>query len=358
MTKEQRQPTRLTRRRFMKALGSVAGTLALSSGWASSQTSAASWIDTHGHFHGPSQRTRDCFSSAVASSALANMDAKGILKSLMMPPPALTEVPDEYNGLVNIVRTQPGPFAFLAGGGSLNPMIQTAVKSGQVSSDLQRRFEQKATEIIQAGAVGFGETTALHPSLYPSHPFEEAPPDHPLFLLLADLAARFDVPIDLHMEAITQDTPTPEHLRQASPNNPAILQENITGFERLLAYNRQARLVWAHVGRDPIGQTTISLLRRLVEAHSNLYLQIALVPLGGPQRILNRPVDANGVVLPEWLDLLRSFSDRFVLGSDAFYCEAEFRQTESYRPFLQQLPADVASQIGFENAIRIYKLRL
>jgi hypothetical protein len=177
-----------------------------------------------------------------------------------------------------------------------------------------------------------------------------------LFLLLADLAARFDVPIDLHMEAITQDTPTPEWLRQASPNNPAILKENVTGFERLLAHNRQARIVWAHAGRDPIGQMTISLLRRLAEIHSNLYLQIALVPLGGPQRIFNRPVDANGVILPEWLDLIRSFSDRFVMGSDAFYCEAEFKQTESYRPFLEQLPSDLALKIGSENSARIYKL--
>jgi hypothetical protein len=315
------------------------------------------WIDAHVHFHGPSQRVRDCFSAAVVSNALANMDANGILKSLILPPPRdVQDVRVDYGDLVSIVKAQPGRFAFLAGGDSLNPMIQTAVKSGQVPSDLQRSFEEKAAEIIKAGAVGFGETTALHPSLNPTHPFEEAPPDHPLFLLLADLAARFDVPIDLHMEAITQDTPTPEWLRQASPNNPAILKENITGFERLLAHNRKARIVWAHVGRDPIGQMTISLLRRLVETHSNLYLQVALVPLGGPQRIFNRPVDANGVILPEWLDLMRSFSDRFVLGSDAFYCEADFRQTESYRPFLEQLPLDVASKVSVENAVRIYKL--
>jgi hypothetical protein len=311
---------------------------------------------THVHFHGPSQRTRDCFSSAVVNSALANMDANGILRSLIMPPPAPLGGRDEYSSLANIVKTQPRRFAFMAGGESLNAMIHIAIKNGQISTDFQRRFEEKATEIIKAGAVGFGETAALHPSLNPTHPFEEAPPDHLLFLLLADLAARFDVPIDLHMEAITQDTPTPGWLRQASPNNPAILKENITGFERLLVHNRKARIVWAHAGRDPIGQTTVSLLRRLLPAHSNLYLQIALVPLGGPQRIFNRPVDANGKILPDWLDLIRSFPDRFVMGSDAFYCEGEFRQTDSYRSFLKQLPSDIASKVGLENAIRIYKL--
>jgi predicted TIM-barrel fold metal-dependent hydrolase len=259
---------------------------------------------------------------------------------------------------MNIAKTQPGRFAFLAGGDSLNPLIQTAVRTGQVSSDLQRQFEKKATEIMRAGAVGFGETTALHPSLNPTHPFEEAPPDHLLFLQLADLAARFDVPIDLHMEAMTRDTPTPEWLRQASPNNPAILKENITGLERLLAHNRQARIVWAHAGRDPIGQTTVALLRRLVEAHRNLYLQLALVPLGGPIRIFNRPMNSQGVILPEWLDLIRSFPDRFVLGSDAFYCEAEFKHTAANRPFLAQLPAELARQVAYENALRVYKLAL
>jgi hypothetical protein len=42
-----------------------------------------------------------------------------------------------------------------------------------------------------------------------STPYETAPPDHPLFLLQADIAAQRDVPIDLHMEAFPKRSPSP-----------------------------------------------------------------------------------------------------------------------------------------------------
>ncbi len=30
------------------------------------------------------------------------------------------------------------------------------------------------------------------------------PPDHPLFLVLAEVAAKYGIPIDLHMEAVPE----------------------------------------------------------------------------------------------------------------------------------------------------------
>ena len=43
---------------------------------------------------------------------------------------------------------------------------------------------------------------------------------HPLLLALADLAARYGMPIDLYMEAVPRDIPFPEHWR--TPANTAI----------------------------------------------------------------------------------------------------------------------------------------
>ena len=56
------------------------------------------------------------------------------------------------------------------------------------------------------GAAGFGEMAAEHFS--GGTPYQFAPPDHPLFLLLADIAARHDVPIDQHMNAVPRDGPS------------------------------------------------------------------------------------------------------------------------------------------------------
>lgn len=324
-----------------------------------------SYIDTHAHPHPQVEVPGSADFNGVVEPALANMNRLGIQKSLIMPPPGDRTIFDSTQ-LAPIVRNNPDRFAFLAGGGSLNPMIQEAVRSGTLSSDLRRRFEDRATEIVRDGAVGFGELAAEHLSFagfpgtfVPGHPYEAAPPDHPLLLLLADIAARHDVAIDLHMEAVAADMPVPERFNFAP--NPRTLRENVTGFERLLSHNRSARIVWAHAGWDNTGHKTVGLMRRLLETHSNLYLQIAIEPSLFPQ---NSPLDRNGRVRPEWVDLIRSFPHRFVLGSDQFYAFPGRTSTlplpptfDGPRAFLNQLPFDLVRRVAFENAERIYRLR-
>ena len=127
-------------------------------------------------------------------------------------------------------------------------MIQKAAGSREVDAALREEFTRRAEEIVKKGARGFGEVTALHLALGPRHPYQGAPPDHPLFLLLADLAARVNLPVDFHMEAVPQDMPIPERL--AMPQNPKVLPANLKAFKRLLAHNPQARIIWAHAGWD------------------------------------------------------------------------------------------------------------
>jgi predicted TIM-barrel fold metal-dependent hydrolase len=287
------------------------------------------------------------------------MDSFRVQRSLVMPPPGPFERSNETAGFMAVVQRFPDRFAYLAAGDSLNAMIQQALRSGTVSPQLREGFQQTAEALIRGGAVGFGETTALHLSFNPSHPFETAPPDHALFLLLADIAARLDVPIDLHMEAVLQDKPPHPRLVSLSRNNPPTLIANIAGFERLLQHNRNARIVWAHVGWDNTGDMTVGLLRRLLGAHPNVYLQLKIdnPPATFPA---NRPLDSANRLKPEWLDLIRSFPDRFVMGSDIFYTEAGTVSNLTLQPLtslLSQLPPDLALKVGLENPVRIYKLR-
>ena len=167
-------------------------------------------------------------------------------------------------------------------------------------------------------------------------------------------AARHGVPIDLHMEAVVEELPTPAGYDH-SPN-PKVLQENIVSFERLLAYNRGARIVWAHAGWGLTGHLTVALIQRLLEGHSNLYMQIRISKTCS-SRI--RPLDEKGQIRPEWVNLLRSFPDRFIIGSDAKYggsVRSIRLSLEGPRRFLDQLPPDLARRVGYENARRVYGL--
>jgi predicted TIM-barrel fold metal-dependent hydrolase len=215
------------------------------------------------------------------------------------------------------------------------------------------KYRKRAEAILAAGAAGFGEMAAEH---FPSStPYESAPPDHPLFLLLADIAAQHDVPICIHMEAVPQDMDLPAPLE--SPPNPPRLHANIAAFERLLAHNPRAKIVWAHLGWDTTGYRTPELTRRLLAAHANLFMEIKLDPVdkGKTSPITNR---ASGTIKPEWLKLFTDFQDRFVIGTDQHYPQSSGPQRwQAAVRLFNQLPAAVQQKIGADNAVHIYNLK-
>lgn len=315
----------------------------------------APYIDTHSHLHGHVGRGEMDFDGA-ARIAVKAMDDLGIVTTLVMPPP----FPPNHSGryiaadMVDVLQRYPGRFGFLDGGGSLNPMLQEAADT--VSEEQRARFRAEAERIAAKGAAGFGELTVEHLSMGPMHPYLGAAADHPLLLLLADIAAAHDMPIELHMEAIERDAPLAE--RYASPPNPPRLRPNIEAFERLLAHNRKARVVWCHLGWDNTGQRTPELTRRLLLAHPNLFLNVKMGPDSLP---VNRPLQRGEGLQASWRQLIVDFPDRIMLGSDQFYVtpRSDRRFPMHMRPvrdLLDQLPEDVARQVGLETPRRVYRL--
>ena len=85
----------------------------------------------------------------------------------------------------------------------------------------------------------------------------------------------------------------------------------------------------------------------------------------------NHPLTPAKQIKPEWLRLLQDFPDRFVTGGDQFIASPAVRGTgpglvfaqragmirERTRTFLSALPPELARKIGYENAIRLYKLK-
>lgn len=322
---------------------------------AAGKSGAASrpWIDTHSHPLGVSS---ECTSAACVEAAVATMDSHTVRKAIWMSPPS-TDTRGDESAIRAAVQLRPDRLLLGMGGTQVNSRIQQTPDSGSVTDAQVLELQGEVQSIVAGGGVVvLGEIAALHLSYQSVHPFEETPASTRLFLALADQAAAHGVAIDLHMDAVSSTTATPQFFLRASPNNPAQLAENVSALETLLAYNRGARIVWAHVGRDTTGQMSADLVRRLLAAHPNLYAQIA--PTSGPLGSATAIIDGTGAIRPEWLAVLQAYPERFVLGSDTFYTGTaqDGATLDLVGRFLEGLPQDLASQLGCTNPVAVYRL--
>ena len=180
------------------------------------------------------------------------MPGENAAKIVFMPPPFTADDPARYDAEIILAAVKgQDKLAVLGGGGTLNAMIQESARTGDAGPEIRRKFKERAEELLRLGAAGFGELTAEH--FQGATPYQSAPPDHPLFLLLADIAAEHGVPIDLHMEALPQTFRLPAPMK--SPPNPPQLRANIAAFERLLdAQSARAH----HLGPRRLGQHRLS----------------------------------------------------------------------------------------------------
>ncbi|MBM3505062.1 MAG: hypothetical protein FJX65_14455 [Alphaproteobacteria bacterium] len=299
---------------------------------------------------------------AAVTNALKVMDQFAIARTVIMAPPQPPGFRNgyDYDAFLPAIRPHATRFAFLGGGALLNGLVH-GTPAERVGSGALRTFEEAAERILAAGAAGFGELAVHHVSYFAQHPYESVPADHPLLLLLADIAARHDVPIDLHLDPIPADMPPPPRI--AGGNNPRTLAANISRFELLLAHNRKTKIVWAHAGRDTLGTWSITLTRRLLEAHSNLYLSLSMHPPGGLV-VENSLMGPEGSPNDRWIALLADFPDRATVGSDFFHQPTGRSAatlpppTPGIRRFVNALPEALAKKVASENAARLYRLQL
>lgn len=317
------------------------------------------FIDTQAQFD-PS----DVNYSLSTQTMLQEMERVGISKILIVPPPFPPKAPLAYDAeeIALAIGDRTDRLAFLAGGGSLNMTI-LETPADAVTPEIQAVFRARAEKILALGALGFGEVTAEHLSLPLmkegglSHFHSVTAADHPLLLLLADIAAEKDVLIDIHFDIFPHTIPTPERLRAG---NPPELAENQAAFERLLSHNRNARFTWAHLGSDPAQQRTPELMHELLERHPNLYSAFRITAKGPHPTVA---LDPQGKLKPAWHKLIEAFPDRFTVHSDMFYVpgapprRGPKQSHELARKLLEQLPPDLARKLAYKNAQRLYKLK-
>lgn len=330
-------------------------------------------IDTHTHLENTGNNfaakpNAAGFSSGAnydqeMAAAVERMDRYGIQRMLLMPPPAAANTLNAYDigDLQSAAKKYSNRISLIGGGGSLNMMIQST-PADAVTDDIKQQFRERAEQIAEYGAVAFGEMAAHHLSLRimgPQHPYESVQPDHPLLLLLADIAAEKHMPIDLHIDLVPEDMDRPQR-PIFNPATPSHLQANQAGFERLLDHNPNAKIIWAHAGTDPLGTRRPGLERHLLKKHPNLYMSLRLAANGpAPAFALDQDLHLK----PEWLALLKEFPDRFVLGSDFFHTAANGSERgpkekgfSNFAVLLEQLPPDLAEAIAHGNAEKLYHL--
>jgi predicted TIM-barrel fold metal-dependent hydrolase len=315
----------------------------------SPEAALSPYVETHSHSDPASLSQPEVFAKALVEE----MSRQNAARVILLPPPFPANDPAPYDEerIAPVVKQQPDKLAFLGGGGTLNPMIQESARSGDAGPEIQRKFKERAEELVREGAVGFGETTAEHFAFSTSQSYQYARADHPLFLVLADVAAEHNVPIDIHMEAVPKAMPLPAGLIQ--PPNQSPLHANIAAFERLLAHSPRAKILWAHGGWDNTGFRTPDLCRRLLRAHPNLYMEMKLDPLAPG---LNSPL-SGGRLKPDWLKLFKDFPDRFVVGSDQHYGlhgDTGPQRWQTTVQMVNQLPSGVREKIASGNADRLY----
>lgn len=316
-------------------------------------------IDTHAHFQ--SLPRRDIPGST--QGALAAMERWNITRSILMPPPFPQRYGDVFydiEDLLPVAAAHPGRFAVM-GGSSLNVLIHGTAPAA-VDDAVRSAFRKRAEEIADKGAVGFGEIAVHHvsiPAMGPQHAYENVPTDHPLLLLLADVAAERNLPIDVHFDLVPNTMPLPPVLR-SNAANPGELHENMSGFARLLDHNPKTRFVWSHVGFEPLLTRDPAVVRQMLDAHPNLYMSFRVNRGGRPPGAALNP---EGQLKGGWNALIRDFPDRFMLGSDAFYAREGIVRGSSedgmnnLRALVEQLPPELGARLARDNAAQLYRLK-
>ncbi len=229
-----------------------------------------------------------------ASQIISEMDKAGVSMANLYP----IDGDDDSSSLAAISQ-YPGRFiAFVDTPDSPEP--STWLKQGQ-------NFINFAEAQLKTGKFyGIGETnlryyTGNNGAIIPP-PSINVPADNSYWLQLVDLSAQYHVPISFHF--IPDD---------ATAN---------AAFERMLSHNKNATLIWAHLGFNNMTLNSATLNDYLLR-YPNLYFDTAGIqnmqnPLSQPNSNWARLANSsNGQLKEEWRQFFETWNSRILFGTDA-----------------------------------------
>ncbi|MCX6744595.1 MAG: amidohydrolase family protein [Candidatus Parcubacteria bacterium] len=271
---------------------------------------------------------------------IKNMDAQGMDMAVIMKPPAsIIDTPQSTSGIPDAAVQYPDRFIALYGGEAVTMLEKAATSGSYTKADEEKYTSLLETEMKSGQYKGFGEIGLRHfvpagdknPTAYDL----TIPGDHPWMFIMSDIAAKYDVPIDIHMEAT---------------------DETVKGLESLLDHNKNTKIIWDHASWSNTDQATPALISQLMTKHPNLYSSIKIRSENSTSAVYI--YDNKGQITSEWLTLLKKYSDRFMIGSDIKPGRNadEFLIIKTHRNFLEQLPSEILKPIERDNAIKLFKI--
>lgn len=177
---------------------------------------------------------------------------------------------------------------------------------------------------------GIGEISPVHAATqgFPAADFD---PSGTMMKGILGLARKYRLPVLLHVEVT-----------------------RVTELSRLLEAFPDVIVIWAHGGYTPIEEA-----RRMLDNHPNLRYELSartwpVHPRSAEFTILM----SDSTVAPEWLQLITTYPDRFIVGTDASHRSAESEEMKfaSVQNLLRQLPPAVRDKVARENLLRLLPL--
>ena len=122
-------------------------------------------------------------------------------------------------------------------------------------------------------------------------------------------------------------------------------------FSSLLEKFHDVPVIWAHGGYTPL-----FIARRMLERHANLYYELSARTWPRHPRSPDYTILRDGKsVWPEWLALIESKADRFIVGTDASHRsrESEIMKGDSVQGFLRQLSPVTQERVARTNLLNL-----
>lgn len=300
------------------------------------RTSQFPIIDAHGHI-GASFRPEEI---------IETMNKSGVSKQIVMaryyPGPAgSSDLPGNDELSLKLAEAYPGRFYPLVG--MQRPLLTDADKWIKPNAGVESLIQETERKLASGKFFGIGELIVRHWAYSPGWHAEQDNPIYSDFVQrLSVIAARYDVPLVIHMEGY-----------------PALVAD----FSRLMTENPRTRYVWAH----NCGRSKAEVIRNMLSRFPNLYCDLGGMTnvgtgygSGWPRKEeFTSLIERDGVLLPEMKSLYEEFPDRFMVGMDVAHAPSMKkygRRVQRFRELLEQLSPDARSRIAEQNAIRIYKL--
>ena len=192
---------------------------------------------------------------------------------------------------------------------------------------------------------GIGEVFTRHDDLTALIHGSAPRADNEALARVFHLAAEYDLPVMLHSNVTSKREREPLYLEE---------------IEAPLRNHPHVRFIWAHAGtsaeihrhQQKLG-FLLDTLERMLGQYPNLYIDLSWTML--------RPylLDADGKPDPDWVHLVSSYPERFMIGSDVV---GRFDSLGNYMtgfdPFLDALPEDVAHKVARDNFLSVLPRRV